>query len=478
MGTEPNGTAERTQIEMTQASAHRRARLAVAALVTAFGLGGCRDGLPLFEPPRPASAHERYADALERAGLAHTALGSEWVSAARSAIRQPLAVTMPFREAGYFAASEARAVGYAVTLQAGQKFSALAESQGPPLTLFLDLFRQTGDSAEPLDLVASGDSGEGADSSGRAGHPVTTLVHEARRDGVYVLRLQPELLRSGSFTLTLFTGPSLAFPVEGRDWKAVKSFFGADRDAGARQHHGIDIFAPRGTPVLAATRGVVRSIAPNDLGGNVVWLSDPARGQTLYYAHLDSQTVTAGQAVEIGDTLGFVGNTGNARTTPPHLHFAVYRRGQGPLDPYPFVHQPTARPARIAADTSELGALARSRVGASVVAAPAPRAALVARVPAATLLRVDAATGSWFRVRLPDGTAGYVQARLVEPAERAVRRANVASGTPLRDRPSADAAVVETAPGGTLPVLGEFANYELVETPEGRTGWVPSGRLK
>jgi murein DD-endopeptidase MepM/ murein hydrolase activator NlpD len=282
----------------------RAASVLVAALVV---LAGCDDGIPLFEPPPPRSAHERYENGLERAGLDSTALGRDWVAAAAAAISQPLEVALPFREAGYFSASEARAVGYAVRLRAGQELSVIAEPEGAPYAIFLDLFRQTGDTAEPLDLVASIDS-----VGGPAG---SRLTHEARRDGVYVLRLQPELLRSGGFTLTLSTEPTLAFPVAGRDSRAVKSFFGADRDAGARRHHGIDIFAPRGTPVIAATRGTVRSTRPNNLGGNVIWLSDYERGQTLYYAHLDRHIVSPGQQVEIGDTLGFVGNTGNARST-------------------------------------------------------------------------------------------------------------------------------------------------------------------
>lgn len=443
---------------------------AVASLVAALlVLGGCGEGIPLFESPPPRSAHERYAHGLERAGLASTALGRDWVAAAASAISQPLPVALPFREAGYFSASEARAVGYAIRLRAGQELFAVAEPQGTRFAIFLDLFRQTGDTAEPLDLVASVDS---VVLSG------SRLTHEARSDGVYVLRVQPELLRSGGFTLTVSTEPSLTFPVAGRDSKAVKSFFGADRDAGARRHHGIDIFAPRGTPVLAAARGTVRSTRPNNLGGNVVWLSDYERGQTLYYAHLDRQIVSPGQQVDVGDTLGFVGNTGNARTTPPHLHFGVYRRGQGPLDPFPFIYRSPDEPARITADTSELGSLARSRSATTVVSSPQAKAAVVAEVPRATPLRIDAAVGSWFRVRLPDGTAGYIAARLVESAERPVRRTEVASGTPLRDRPAADGGVITTAAGGALPVLAEFEEYALVELTEGKTGWVPSGRLK
>jgi murein DD-endopeptidase MepM/ murein hydrolase activator NlpD/SH3-like domain-containing protein len=430
---------------------------------------GCRD-IPLFEPSPPPSAHERYANALSKAGLEKTALGQDWLAAAQTSIRKPLTVSLPFRETGYFAASEARAVGYAITLRDGQKLAAIAETGTAPIIIFLDLFRQTGDTANPLDRVASVDTS--LTSSG------ARLVHEARRDGVYVLRVQPELLRSGAFTLTISTEPSLAFPVAGRDSRAVKSYFGAERDAGARQHHGIDIFAPRGTPVLAAARGVVRSISPNTLGGNVVWLSDLERGQTLYYAHLDRHYVTAGQHVEIGDTLGFVGNTGNARTTPPHLHFGVYRRGQGPVDPYPFVYRSPARPAPVTADTSELGRLARSRATAPVVASPEARAATLTTISAATPVRIDGAAGAWFRVRLPDGTAGYVASRMVEPAQKAVGRTDVATGTPLRDRPTPDAAVIATAPGGALAVIGEFADYALVETADGLTAWVPSGRLK
>jgi len=99
-------------------------------------------------------------------------------------------------------------------------------------------------------------------------------------------------------------------------------------------------------------------------------------------------------------------------------------------------------------------------------------------VAAATPLQVDAAAGTWFRVRLPDGTAGYIASRFVESTRRAVGRTDVATGTPLRDRPVADAAVIATARGGALPVIGEFADYALVETADGLTAWVPSSRLK
>jgi murein DD-endopeptidase MepM/ murein hydrolase activator NlpD len=119
--------------------------------------------------------------------------------------------------------------------------------------------------------------------------------------------------------------------------KAVRSYFRDPRDAGRREHHGVDIFAPRDTPVVAAASGFVSSVGTNRLGGNVVWLWDPDRKQSHYYAHLSSQAVRIGQRVDAGDVVGYVGNTGNARTTPPHLHFGIYAFREGPIDPLPFV---------------------------------------------------------------------------------------------------------------------------------------------
>jgi peptidoglycan LD-endopeptidase LytH len=198
--------------------------------------------------------------------------------------------------------------------------------------------------------------------------------------------------------------------VDGRGNGAVQSFFGAVRDGGRRDHHGIDIFAPRGTPVLAATDGVVRSTRPNRLGGNVVWLADADRGQSLYYAHLDSHNVSAGQRVRRGDTVGFIGNSGNARTTSPHLHFGIYRRGQGPVDPWPYVRRVTATPPRIRADTGRLGGSDTVRTRVAIRTSPAASAPTTQQLGRNTPLRIMGAASSWYRVLLDNGVAGYVPA--------------------------------------------------------------------
>ena len=110
------------------------------------------------------------------------------------------------------------------------------------------------------------------------------------------------------------------------------SSWGAAR-SGGRQHQGVDMFAARGTPVVAAGPGTVR-VGNNGLGGLTVNLHDIA-GNRYYYAHLDSVRVQNGQYVEAGQILGGAGTSGNAAGTPPHLHWQVHPAGGGPVDPFP-----------------------------------------------------------------------------------------------------------------------------------------------
>lgn len=127
----------------------------------------------------------------------------------------------------------------------------------------------------------------------------------------------------------------VAVPVQGVAPGRLADTWGAAR-SGGRRHEGIDIFAPRGTPVVSATEGIVSRIGTNNLGGQVVWVLGPG-GQRHYYAHLDDYAdISHGQLVQTGDVLGYVGNTGNARGTPPHLHYGIYGKG-GAMNPYPLL---------------------------------------------------------------------------------------------------------------------------------------------
>jgi murein DD-endopeptidase MepM/ murein hydrolase activator NlpD len=129
------------------------------------------------------------------------------------------------------------------------------------------------------------------------------------------------------------------FPVYGV--KFVADTFGAGRsDVSGGWHHGDDVFAPLGTPVLAVAHGVVFSVGWERLGGWRLWLRDD-RGNEFYYAHLSAYSPFAvdGAIVNAGDVLGFVGDTGDAEHTPYHLHFEVHPVGlldlgyDGAVDP-------------------------------------------------------------------------------------------------------------------------------------------------
>lgn len=117
--------------------------------------------------------------------------------------------------------------------------------------------------------------------------------------------------------------------------------FGAPRMPGTvyeHFHQGTDIFAPSGTPLYAVEHGVVVKMGSDVLGGIKLWLVG-ATGHRYYYAHLSAfaEGLVEGQVVQAGDVLGFVGNTGNAATTPAHLHFQVHPNGGPAANPYPIL---------------------------------------------------------------------------------------------------------------------------------------------
>lgn len=107
----------------------------------------------------------------------------------------------------------------------------------------------------------------------------------------------------------------------------IADTFGAPRGKD-REHQGQDIFAARNTPVYAAAPGYVWRIGENNLGGNTVWTIG-AGGRIYYYAHLEkyAENLKVGDEVTTETVLGYVGNSGNAKGTPPHLHFGVYEKG-------------------------------------------------------------------------------------------------------------------------------------------------------
>lgn len=133
----------------------------------------------------------------------------------------------------------------------------------------------------------------------------------------------PALLLAAAVVEALLPGPACRQPVAGAgrgDWNPASFGYAPWGESGV--HKGIDIFARRGTPVLAAQAGFVLYRGEIARGGRVVLMLTP-RGWLHYYAHLDGLRAEAGHWLAAGDPVGTVGDSGNARGKPPHLHYAV-----------------------------------------------------------------------------------------------------------------------------------------------------------
>jgi murein DD-endopeptidase MepM/ murein hydrolase activator NlpD len=123
----------------------------------------------------------------------------------------------------------------------------------------------------------------------------------------------------------------ILLPVAGADMSRVEDSFAEPRDGGERVHRAIDILAPRGTPILSADDGRILRMSTNALGGISMYTVDSNARLVYYYAHMDhyNDAMLPGRTIVRGDTLGYVGTTGNAPKDTPHLHFQVMR---WPLD--------------------------------------------------------------------------------------------------------------------------------------------------
>ncbi len=182
------------------------------------------------------------------------------------------------------------------------------------------------------------------------------------------LALPTQAVPSGAFPPS---SEGYVFPVYGQ--VSFTDTYGAAR-SDVDWHHGNDIFAPEGTPVLAVADGTLSKVGINALGGNRLWLTD-RRGNSFYYAHLSAFAPSAvdGAQVRAGQVVGFVGHTGDAETTPPHLHFEVHPGDGDSVDPYPYLiawQRKTQVPQAFQAATVAVGQ------------APAAGAILVAQTPA------------------------------------------------------------------------------------------------
>ena len=248
-----------------------------------------------------------------------------WEAQLELALSDSVNIETPFLQAGHFKPRSFPVYSYNLELQSGEKLDVLVDIDSISQLVFIELYQFQNDSLGTLKNISKSDFKR------------KSLTYEVKTAGTYKVVIQPEIEANTPFSIKMKIQPVYRFPVAGAKNTHIQSFWGANRDAGSRSHEGIDIFAARGTPVIAVTDGYVTSTGERGLGGKQVWLRDQKRNQSLYYAHLDSIAIDGRRNVTMGDTLGFVGNTGNARTTPPHLHFGIYKRGA--INPLHFVFQ-------------------------------------------------------------------------------------------------------------------------------------------
>lgn len=390
--------------------------------------------------------------------MKETELTKAWTDAAWKALRDTVRTDLPFKETAYFPAERPLALGHRFKARKGEKISVMAKVEPPGTTrCFVDVFEVDPSSGE-MERLASAEN-----------EPELQFV--VRKDRDHIVRVQPELLRSVRITVTVTKNASMAFPVAGHGPGSIRSFFGDARDGGRRKHEGVDVFASKGTPLIAVANGIARA-GTNKLGGKVVWLYDQKDGKAVYYAHLDQEHVGMMRRVQIGDTIGTVGNTGNAKHTPPHLHFGIYA-SDGVADPLPYLSTPEEKPAAIKGDPRLLEVPARvQKKTVEVRRSPNGKAPILVKLPQHTYMEPIAAQGEWYRVQL-DGSTGYVQVKDLMAAERTIKKFKLKEPKLLVDAPhGTGASIREIKMNEELNVLALLSDRKFVRTGSGEVGFV------
>jgi len=423
----------------------------------ATGILSCKTGsVNLF---KAASPHEQYQKKLVNAGLDKTAMGAAWLNAASLSRQKALNIDIPYQEKGYFAADQVPATAYKFSATKGQKLNIkLNKVPSANALIYIDVWYN---SDQTQKLIASADT---------LNNPIVFDIDET---GTYLIRLQPELLQNISYELEITAGPSLAFPVQSKKTSSIKSYWGDGRDNNARKHEGVDIFGNFRTPVLAISEGTVTRVNENNLGGKVVWMRPKGKDYTLYYAHLDEQIAVEGQEVKVGDTLGLMGNTGNARTTPTHLHFGIYT-SNGAVNPLPFIDPVTKTAATVTASGNRLNQTLRTRSAVKMFSSPHGKATVLATLNAGTIVQANAATGSYYKAELPDGGTGFIQSNSLVQVTEPLKKLKInALQQKVYDQPDSLAAIKTTLKEGqTVSLLGTFGPYQLISHTDKEMGWI------
>ncbi len=243
----------------------------IAALVaTVFLIAGCAEPEEALRVA-PAESHRDYVFGLNSHQLSATGAGARWLDASVRVFSDSTRVMPPFVETLHLDPLTIPVVGYEFPGTLGQRIDIEVDTELEGY--FVDVF-----------LLEGERSGRLVSTNPRYPEALYSWVadsshfsFEPAENGRYLLRIQPRLLEGGEMTVSILPDAALEWPVPGTDQRQIWSYFGAPRAGGARVHHGIDIFAPRGTPLVAVSSAEVMRVGERQLGGNIVTLSDLSR---------------------------------------------------------------------------------------------------------------------------------------------------------------------------------------------------------
>ena len=385
----------------------------------------------------------------------------DWRWQARRSLNNPLPILLPYSERWLVLPDTSQAVTFTVLAEQGRILDIRTQrestAQGGLVIEIFDL--ETGDVLPVASIGPSEDQ----------------LRWPVSNTSTYRVRVQSMPGTLGAFALALDERFALEFPVDTDAADPVRSFFGMPRDGGLRAHHGIDVFAPRHTPVIAAADGYVSRVGTSPRGGLHIWqrVNDESGASlgTLYYAHLEDIFVTAGTWVDRGTPIGTVGNSGNAISTPPHLHFGLYQRFKGPLDPLPLTGL-SQRPLVPMSNGHHWPVwVSINRESVNVRAGPGIEHAVKATVGRGEIVAVEAATDGWLRIRTGEGERGFLSDALVGTLQDQTLALVEDSQVQVSHDVSSTTLVTLQAQQ-SVKLLGRFGTARYVETATGLRGWI------
>ncbi|WP_165593566.1 M23 family metallopeptidase [Aequorivita soesokkakensis] len=338
-------------------------------------------------------------EAYERNFSKKDSLLLQWKNAFENSKRDSIQITLPYSESGVFSEENFNVYSYNIQLKEGERIVVEVEKQPDSALVFIDLFQAKTDSLKIFNHLKSSEDKK------------SIISQEIETSGFYKVIVQPQMKLQFPFVLKIYTEPLYVFPVSGGNSKNIQSFWADPRDTGSRSHEGVDIFADRGTPVIAISDGIIDSAGERGLGGKQVWLRDGLFGKRIYYAHLDKIAVSEGEKVKIGDTLGFVGNTGNAKDLPPHLHFGIYK-AKGAVNPLPFIKKTEIQTSEMPSSITKAITLKNN---ADVRKGPAAVFKQFGSLKKNDTLIVLGKNQKWFHIQTSDSLKGYVNETVIKP---------------------------------------------------------------